>query len=166
MTNDDFKISVLKTKDFTKFCETNGFSSNKVLTSIDFEKNKNLFDSKKIADLGLMDPQFSSEMPSNETITKVILPFYFEQGSAFAMIYGAPNVVVKEHSHTKGFLRVIMFGEYTFTGLPQGNINLKAGDWIYIPKGQKYGYKTGANGGGGGCCYCTGGGGGQSGGGN
>ena len=165
MSENEFKNSVLKTSEFTEFCKKNGFSQDEVLTSHDFELNKRKFDSKTIADKGLIDPQFSSEMPSNDTIEKVILPFYFMEGSAFAMVTGAPNVVVKEHSHSKGFLRIITIGEYTFTGLPKGDIKLKIGDWIYIPAGQKYGYKTGPNGGGGGCCYCTGGGGGQSGGG-
>ncbi|MEH6575819.1 MAG: hypothetical protein V7731_01960 [Amphritea sp.] len=155
MEGNDFERAVVNTADFYSFCERNGHSIDNVLTSLDFEKDKKLFDSKKLADLGLLDPQFSSEMPSDQSITKSILPFSFVEGSVFAMVYGKPNVTVKEHSHTKGFLRVVMFGEYTFTGLPEGDVKLTVGDWIYIPKNQSYGYVTGPQGGGGGCCYCT-----------
>ncbi len=151
----DFEDKVIKIKDFNDFCKRNGYSSEEVITSIRFEKDKAKFDSKSLADAGLLDPQFSSEMPSDKTISKSILPFSFIDGSVFAMVYGKPNVSVGEHSHTKGFLRVVMFGQYTFTGLPDGSVTLKAGDWIYIPPNQKYGYTTGPEGGGGGCCYCT-----------
>lgn len=153
--SEDFSRAVVNLDGFNKFCEQHGYSNKRVLTSIQFEADKKTFDSMSLAKLGLLDPQFASEMPTDESIQKSILPFSFVEGSVFAMVYGKPNVVVKEHSHTKGFLRVVMFGEYTFTGLPDGEVTLKAGDWVYIPKGQKYGYRTGANGGGGGCCYCT-----------
>ncbi len=163
MENKQFENSVTDSLEFCKYCKENGFTQDNVLTSKDFDKLKEKFDSKKLGELGLIDPQFSSKMPSDETISKYILPFTFLEGSVFAMIYSKPKVVVKEHSHTKGFLRTVMFGQYIFTGLPNGEITLEAGEWIYIPAGQKYGYITGPNGGGGGCCYCTGSGGGQCG---
>jgi hypothetical protein len=163
MGRQKFEKSVSDSLEFCKYCKELGFTSDKVITSKGFELIKEKFDSKTLGELGLIDPQFSSKMPSDDTLSKYILPFTFLEGSVFAMVYGKPNTVVKEHSHTKGFLRTVMFGQYTFTGLPQGEITLEAGEWIYIPAEQKYGYITGPKGGGGGCSYCTGGGGGQCG---
>jgi len=153
MTN-DFAGSAVRAGDFYNFCEQNGYSLDKVLTSTDFQKDSDKFAASKLADAGLLDPQFASALPSDGTVAKSILPFTFLAGSALAFVLAKPNAVVREHAHTKGSLRIILSGEYKFTGLPAGDMTLKAGDWIYIPKGQKYGYVTGPDGAASACPYC------------
>lgn len=155
MTKPDFANSVLKSDEFEKFCEKHGYTLNRVITSRDFEADKETFAISRVAADGLIDPQFSEQLADGSPISKTVLPFSFIEGSTLVYVYAPPNQVVKEHSHTRGFVRFVTIGEYTFTGLPQGEVRMTTGDWIYIPKGQPYGYRAGPYGGGGGCCYCT-----------
>ena len=153
-----FKLKASDAVGLCKYAKKNGFTRDKVLTSKDFESMKEKFSYKELAKLNLVDPQFSALLPESG-IDKYVLPFTFMDAGIFAMVYNEPNIEVKAHSHTKGFLRTVMFGSYTFTDLPQGEVTLEAGDWIWIPAGQKYGYRTGPKGGGGGCSYHAGSGG-------
>lgn len=159
----DFGKGVVRGNDFLCFSEERGYSENEVIISKNFEKDVAQFSAKKLSELGLFDGQFVDAMPDGDVVGKYILPLVFAEGSAFSIVDVEPNVVVKKHSHTKGFLRLIFSGEFTFTGLPCGEVELSSGDWIYIPPNQEYGYRTGLAGGRGGCSYCTGGGGGQCG---
>lgn len=155
MTSGTFERAVLNTPSFYDFCEANGYSINNVITSKQFEGDKEKFSISTISKNGLIDPQFDENIPKGSGIVKTVLPFSFVEGSAMVMVYAPPNTVVENHSHTKGFFRFVYLGEYTFTGLPGGEIRLMTGEWIYIPKNTTYGYRAGPYGGGGGCCYCT-----------
>lgn len=153
----DFTDTVVKTDDFLNYCQSLGFAPNRVAHSqqpISRDVTEKL-QIEAVVEKGLIDPQFADAMPKDGTVIKTVLPLTLMEGSVFVYVYAPPNTVVKNHSHTKGFLRFVALGDYIFTGLPEGEIRLTAGDWIYIPPGQTYGYRTGPRGGGGGCCYCT-----------
>jgi hypothetical protein len=74
------------------------------------------------------------------------LPFYLE-GGQFFITAGQPGAEVGEHSHDNDGVRFIMSGSVYFDG-----IELDAGDWMFIPKGEKYKLKVGAMGVS--MCYC------------
>ncbi|HEX8071276.1 MAG TPA: hypothetical protein VF546_15075 [Pyrinomonadaceae bacterium] len=66
------------------------------------------------------------------------LPFVFDRSQLFISV-GNPDVKVDEHSHDEGDgIRFIMSGSIYY-----GKTELKAGDWMYIPKGTKYSFTVG-----------------------
>jgi quercetin dioxygenase-like cupin family protein len=133
-----------------------GFSKDKVVSSKEFPENaKRAFSAYALGQSEIIDAQFSDHMPEEETVEKFALPFVFCDGTALFQVTAKPGSVVKPHRHTKGFIRTITLGSITFTDLPSGNLTLGAGDWLYIPPGQMYGYKVGDEQYLGYCCYCT-----------
>jgi hypothetical protein len=75
------------------------------------------------------------------------LPFVMESSQLFISVSN-PDVEVPEHSHDEGTgIRFIMSGSIYYDGK-----ELKSGDWMYIPKGAKYSFKTGPFGAS--FCYC------------
>jgi hypothetical protein len=75
------------------------------------------------------------------------LPFVMDPSQLFISVSN-PDVVVPEHSHDEGTgIRFIMTGSIYYAGK-----ELKSGDWMYIPKGAKYSFKTGPFGAS--FCYC------------
>jgi quercetin dioxygenase-like cupin family protein len=143
-------------KSFQEIAIKQGFNGDKVFTSKDFDENdKKEFSARKLADEKIIDSQFADHIPKDGEITKWALPFVFEENSALFIVKGKRGSVVKAHKHDKAFVRVILKGEITFTDLPNGEITLKSGDWIYFPSNQKYGYKIGSKAYQGLCCYCT-----------
>jgi hypothetical protein len=85
-----------------------------------------------------------SQLPKG--FVKWQLPFYLD-GGQFFLTSAEPGRTVGEHSHDNDGLRVIMSGSVFFDG-----IELNAGDWMYIPKGKEYSFKTGPMGAL--MCYC------------
>lgn len=161
-----FEKTALDVPLFEQYCKDKGIPLDRCITSRDFEQYKCDFSSSTLAEKGLFDPQFSDAMPSDGSIRRTILPFAFNEGGAFAMIEALPNAEIKPHRHSRGFVRFVFYGEFTFF-LPEEKreVTLTAGEWIYIAPCAIYGYKVGKAGGGGGCSYHTGGGGGMCGGG-
>ena len=78
--------------------------------------------------------------------TKWQLPFYLE-GGQFFITTAQPGAHVGEHSHDSDGVRFIMSGSVYFDG-----IELNAGDWMFIPKGEAYSLKIGPMGAN--MCYC------------
>ncbi|MGC4038713.1 MAG: cupin domain-containing protein [Chitinophagaceae bacterium] len=75
------------------------------------------------------------------------LPFVFDKSQLFISVSN-PDVSVPEHSHDEGAgIRFIMSGSIYYNGK-----ELKSGDWMYIPKGARYSFKTGPFGAS--FCYC------------
>jgi len=75
------------------------------------------------------------------------LPFVMEPTQLFISVSN-PDVEVPEHSHDEGAgIRFIMTGSIYYDGK-----ELKSGDWMYIPKGARYSFKTGPFGAS--FCYC------------
>jgi len=75
------------------------------------------------------------------------LPIVLKDSQLFISI-GQPDINVPEHSHDEGDgIRFIMSGSVYYNGQ-----ELTAGDWMFIPKGQKYSIKTGPFGAS--MCYC------------
>lgn len=75
------------------------------------------------------------------------LPFIFSKAQMFFSV-GNPDIVVPTHSHDEGDgIRFIVSGSVFYK-----DKELKAGDWMYIPKGAKYTIKIGAMGST--MCYC------------
>jgi hypothetical protein len=75
------------------------------------------------------------------------LPFVFDKSQLFISVSN-PDVAVPEHSHDEGAgIRFIMSGSIYYDGK-----ELKSGDWMYIPKGAKYAFRTGPFGAS--FCYC------------
>ena len=74
--------------------------------------------------------------------TKWMLPVYLDGPSQQYFSYSAPGVVVPRHSHDEGDgLRVILHGQITYK-----DITLRAGDWMFIPKGKPYEFSVGPQG--------------------
>ncbi len=72
------------------------------------------------------------------------LPVMFDggPGAMFFLSVGSPDVEVKSHSHDEGDgLRFIVSGSIAYDGK-----QLSAGDWMFIPKGQKYAFTVGPHG--------------------
>ncbi|BDS15225.1 cupin domain-containing protein [Aureispira anguillae] len=104
--------------------ETQTRVGNKIITSQDE-------DSIKLANLLATD-----NVPQG--FKKWQLPFAFEQSQFFISI-GNPDISVPEHSHDEGDgVRFIISGSIYYK-----DQELKAGDWMYIPQGEKYEIKTG-----------------------
>ncbi len=78
--------------------------------------------------------------------TKWQLPFYLREGQFF-LTTAQSGAEVGEHSHDDDGVRFIMSGSVYFDG-----IELNAGDWMFIPKGQRYSLKVGPFGAS--MCYC------------
>lgn len=69
-----------------------------------------------------------------EGFTKYQLPVYMDGPTQLFISVGAPGVEVPEHSHDEGDgFRYIVSGSIVYNGQ-----ELTAGDWMFIPKGQKY----------------------------
>ena len=77
------------------------------------------------------------------------LPIVLQPSQLFLSV-GNANVEVKEHSHDEGAgVRFIISDSIQHDGR-----ELIAGDWMYIPKGQKYSFTVGPHGATMGYCYC------------
>lgn len=74
------------------------------------------------------------------------LPFHVEAGQFF-ITTAAADASVGEHAHDDDGVRFILSGSIFYDG-----IELTAGDWMYLPKGEKYGFKVGPLGAS--MCYC------------
>ena len=58
------------------------------------------------------------------------------------LTFGLPNKKFPEHRHTRdNGLRVIISGSIFYK-----DIELVAGDWMYVPRGASYSFVTGASG--------------------
>lgn len=78
------------------------------------------------------------EMPQG--VEQWQLPVWGE-GPAFAFISSTlPGAVVPEHSHKRDLFRVVISGSIIVSG-----VELKPGDWMYVPKGVRYSYSAAFN---------------------
>ena len=78
------------------------------------------------------------------------LPIFFEggPGAQFFISVGNPDVEVPKHSHTEGDgFRFIATGSIIYE-----DVELTAGDWMFIPKGAPYSFRVGPAGAT--FCYC------------
>jgi len=79
--------------------------------------------------------------------SKYQLPFVMSDSQLF-VTFASPNAEVAEHSHDEGDgIRFIADGSVIYK-----DIELTAGDWMFIPKGVKYAIRMGARGAV--MCYC------------
>lgn len=102
--------------------------SSKITTSLDAEAKS------------AMDELLVRNVPGG--FKKFQLPFYMEKPTQFFVSVGSPDTEVPEHSHNEGDgLRYIMSGSILYNGN-----ELKAGDWMYIPAGEKYSIRVGSQG--------------------
>lgn len=78
------------------------------------------------------------------------LPVFFlgGPGTQFFISVGAPDTDVPQHSHDEGDgIRVIVSGSVIYN-----DVELTAGDWMFIPKGTPYALRAGETGAV--ICYC------------
>jgi len=70
------------------------------------------------------------------------LPVVSGDGAAvfFFMTVAQPGAIVPSHSHKRDLLRFVVSGSIITNG-----IELKSGDWMYVPAGVTYGYSAGLN---------------------
>jgi hypothetical protein len=62
-------------------------------------------------------------------------------GPTFAFVSTAsPGAVLPEHSHKRDLFRMVVAGSMLVNG-----VELKPGDWMYVPKGVPYSYTAGFN---------------------
>lgn len=74
--------------------------------------------------------------------TKTILPVFFDGPSTLYLSSGAPNSKVEAHSHDEGDgIRVMIAGSIRY-----GKEELRQGDWMFVPAGQKYEFSVGPQG--------------------
>lgn len=65
----------------------------------------------------------------------------FGEGPAFPFLTSAsPGAVVPEHSHKRDLFRIVISGSIIVNG-----VELKPGDWMYVPKGVPYSYSAAFN---------------------
>ena len=80
--------------------------------------------------------------------TKWQLPVYLDKPSHLFVTYGQPDIDVPEHSHDEGDgIRFIAGGSIEYKGQ-----ELTTGDWMFIPAGVPYSFRTGKFGAL--MCYC------------
>jgi mannose-6-phosphate isomerase-like protein (cupin superfamily) len=69
------------------------------------------------------------------------LPFALENGSVFMFLTVAqPGAVVPSHAHTRDLFRIVVSGSIVTNG-----VELKSGDWMFVPRGVPYSYSAGLN---------------------
>ncbi|HYL08798.1 MAG TPA: cupin domain-containing protein [Candidatus Udaeobacter sp.] len=73
-------------------------------------------------------------------ITSWQLPIWGEGPSFYFITSTAPGAVVPEHAHKRDLFRVVISGSMYVSG-----VELKAGDWMYVPKGVPYSYSAAFN---------------------
>ena len=70
---------------------------------------------------------------------KIQLPFSLDGASQMFYSVGEPDVKVPSHSHDEGDgIRFIVNGSINYNGQ-----ELRAGDWMFIPKGSEYSFEVG-----------------------
>jgi mannose-6-phosphate isomerase-like protein (cupin superfamily) len=80
--------------------------------------------------------------------TKWQLPVYLNNPAQLYISVGEPNAKVGEHSHDNGDgIRFIVSGSINY-----GDVELTAGDWMFIPAGKRYSFSVGRFGAT--MCYC------------
>lgn len=127
-----FEFGVNRVREAVK---DSGLSLDKILTSRDPELRKVI--SKLQVD----------NIPKD--FKKWQLPFIFERSQLYISV-GNPDADVPQHSHDEGDgIRVIVSGSIRY-----GNLELSAGDWMFVPKGKKYSFKVGSMGAVMFYCYC------------
>jgi quercetin dioxygenase-like cupin family protein len=72
------------------------------------------------------------------------LPFVLGGGDDasvfFFLTVAQPGAIVPSHSHTRDLFRIVVSGSLITNG-----IELKSGDWMYVPTGVEYSYTAGLN---------------------
>lgn len=153
--NDPKHFCIIEYIKFIDYLEEIGITMEDVITSKSITaKQKIALASDRVAEKGIIDKEFSEYIPNDSEFEKYLLPTVLAENSAIFYVSAPKNTVVKPHSHERGFVRFMLKGEVTFTGLPCGEVTLEAGDWIYIPPNQSYGYIVGNEDYKGNCSYC------------
>jgi mannose-6-phosphate isomerase-like protein (cupin superfamily) len=68
------------------------------------------------------------------------LPVKLSGESFFFLTVAEPGAVVSTHSHKRDLFRIVVGGSIIY-----GGIELKAGDWMFVPKGVEYSFSAGLN---------------------
>lgn len=78
------------------------------------------------------------------------IPAYLVDKPTFFFLSAcAPGAVLPTHSHTVNQFRIVLSG-----GLIHNGVELRSGDWMYIPKGEEYSLSASLNPGGCTVFYC------------
>ncbi len=78
------------------------------------------------------------------------LPAYLVDTPTFFFLSAcAPGAVLPTHSHTVNQFRIVLSG-----GMIHNGVELRSGDWMYIPKGEEYSLSASTNPGGCIVAYC------------
>lgn len=111
-----------------------------------FEFKSKITTSRDAAAKAATDYLLVSNVPGG--FKKFQLPVLMEKPSQLFVSIGAPDTEVPEHSHDEGDgFRYIVSGSVIYNSQ-----ELTAGDWMYIPAGQKYSLRVGSRGVH--MCYC------------
>ena len=68
------------------------------------------------------------------------LPFVGEGPTFFFITVAEPGAIVPTHEHKRDLFRFVISGSIITNG-----IELKSGDWMFVPKGVPYGYSAALN---------------------
>jgi quercetin dioxygenase-like cupin family protein len=68
------------------------------------------------------------------------LPIELDERTFLFMTVAQPGAVVPSHSHKRDLFRIVISGSIILD-----NVELKAGDWMFVPKGTEYSYTAALN---------------------
>jgi mannose-6-phosphate isomerase-like protein (cupin superfamily) len=68
------------------------------------------------------------------------LPVLTDGGAFVFLTVAEPGAVVPKHSHKRNLFRIVLSGSIIHDG-----VELKTGDWMWVPKGKPYSYSAGFN---------------------
>jgi hypothetical protein len=92
-------------------------------------------------DPGMDDLRFTlkrEDMPPG--IQSWQLPIVMEGPAFFFLTVAQAGAIVPSHTHKRDLLRLVLSGSIITNG-----IELKTGDWMFVPKGVPYGYSAALN---------------------
>jgi quercetin dioxygenase-like cupin family protein len=92
-------------------------------------------------DPGMSDVRYALRRPDMPPgIHSWQLPIELDERSFLFMTVAEPGAVVPSHSHTRDLFRLVISGSIILD-----NVELKSGDWMFVPKGTKYSYTAALN---------------------
>ena len=67
----------------------------------------------------------------------LVMLLHFSRTAFFFLTVSEPGAIVPSHEHKRDLFRIVVSGSIITNG-----IELKSGDWMFVPKGVSYGYSA------------------------
>lgn len=92
-------------------------------------------------DPGMNDVRYALHRPNMPPgILSWQLPIILDDPTFVFMTVAGPGAVVPSHSHKRDLFRIVISGSIILD-----DVELKAGDWMFVPKDTKYSYTAALN---------------------